>query len=426
MGRQQDGGMPRPASDSADTSDPAPDKHDSPTLRSHGDGRIGDPTENRHQDYSTDSIGLIGSDDLPVSVTDKYPEVDVLLATVAGASDPIAWRVSIKSNPHLMMVGLPGMGKTTCLINICWRLQDANIAPIVFSYHEDIDEKLGSKLAHIDFVDYNGLGFNPRRVDAHRPTAHVDVAGTLRDIFGSIFPDLGDLQLEELRQAIKQSFDDLGWGAPLEGAKVPPLPLFRAFLDILSAKAKPNAGLLARLRELSDYGFFDSTGNRSSLLFERRPTIVRIHATQNEMLQNAFSSFILYSLYKDMFRRGVQKEITHAIVFDEAHRAARLKLIPQFAKECRKFGLSLVLASQEAKDFAPALFSAISTYLVLRVTEPDARTLARMTAATADEKRVADQMKALPRYRGVFLGEGRSRLGRLRLLYWVKIDRFGW
>jgi DNA phosphorothioation-dependent restriction protein DptH len=97
------------------------------------------------------------------------------------------------------------MGKTTCLINICKQLQSANIAPIVFSYHDDIDEKLGSALGQLDFVDYNGLGFNPLRIDAPRPTAHVDVAGMLRDIFGSIFPDLGDLQLEELRQAIKAS-----------------------------------------------------------------------------------------------------------------------------------------------------------------------------------------------------------------------------
>jgi DNA helicase HerA-like ATPase len=40
------------------------------------------------------------------------------------------------------------------------------------------------------------------------------------------------------------------------------------------------------------------------------------------------------------------------VVFDEAHRAARLRLIPTMAKEHRKYGFSLVLASQEAKDFA--------------------------------------------------------------------------
>ena len=93
-----------------------------------------------------------------------------------------------------------------------------------------------------------------------------------------------------------------------------------------------------------------------------------------------------------MFRRGVQGQLTHAVVFDEAHRAARLKLIPRFAKECRKFGLALALASQGAKDFDPALFEAVGSYLVLRVTEGDARALARNTGATADQQRTADRL----------------------------------
>ncbi|MCM8595028.1 hypothetical protein [Accumulibacter sp.] len=57
-----------------------------------------------------------------------------------------------------------------------------------------------------------------------------------------------------------------------------------------------------------------------------------------------------------MFRRGTQARITHAVVFDEAHRAARLKLLPTMAKECRKHGLSFVVASQGAKDFDSSLF----------------------------------------------------------------------
>lgn len=52
-----------------------------------------------------------------------------------------------------------------------------------------------------------------------------------------------------------------------------------------------------------------------------------------------------------MFRRGIQDRITHAVIFDEAHRAAGLKVIPTMAKECRKYGISLIVASQEARDF---------------------------------------------------------------------------
>lgn len=332
-----------------------------------------------------------------------------MLGAAADGNDEVSWRVSIRANPHLMIVGLPGMGKTTCLINICRQLADAGVAPIVFSYHDDIDAKLDQSLGDLKFVDYDGLGFNPLRVDAPQPTAYVDVAGTLRDIFASIFPDLGDLQLEELRQAIKQSYTDLGWGDRATGPVQRPIPQFGAFLNILTSKPKPNPGLLARLRELADYGFFDNPGDGASLLDEARPTVVRIHGSTNGMLQNAFASFVLYSLYKDMFRRGVQPRLTHAVIFDEAHRAARLKLIPQLGKECRKYGLALALASQEARDFDSSLFAAVGSYLSLRVSEADARTLAGMTGSTLEERRTADRLKALEKYTALFFGEGRPR-----------------
>lgn len=327
--------------------------------------------------------------------------INIVLGTTPSGT-VVEWRVSIRSNPHLMMVGLPGMGKTTALINICRQLAEAGVAPIVFSYHEDIDAKLSQTFGALNTTDFNGLGFNPLRVDNEGAIAHIDVVGTLRDIFASIFPDLGDIQLEELRQALKQSYDDLGWGIRQRESSEPDTPPFRAFLDILKAKRKPNLNLLARMQELADYGFFDAAGSAGSLLDHNGPTLVRIHSTTNGMLQDAFSSFVLYSLYKDMFRRGVRDRLTHAIVFDEAHRAAKLKLIPRFAKECRKFGLALTLASQGAKDFDSALYEAVGSYLVLRVTEADARTLARNTGPTADQQRTTDRLKNLVPYTGIF------------------------
>jgi DNA helicase HerA-like ATPase len=137
--------------------------------------------------------------------------------------------------------------------------------------------------------------------------------------------------------------------------------------------------------------------------------VVRIHGTQNEHLQKAFSSLIFYGLYKDMFRRGLQDRITHAVVFDEAHRAARLQLIPTMAKECRKYGISLVLASQEAKDFHSSLFSAVANYLILRLTDADARTLARNVTSSDQEKLFADRIKQLPRFRAFYCSESQKR-----------------
>ncbi len=313
-----------------------------------------------------------------------------------------------------MVVGLPGMGKTTALINICKQLTAAGIAPdCLLLPRRHRREAYRHAIGPMRTVDFDGLGFNPLRVDAPGATAHIDVAGTLRDIFASIFPDLGEIQLEELRAAIRQSYEDLGWGKR-DGERPQP-PAFRTFLEILRSRAKPNQNLLARLQELDDYGFFESGLADAGLLADSRPTLVRVHLSTNDILQRAFAGFVLYNVYKDMFRRGVQQSLTHAIIFDEAHRAAKLRLIPRLAKECRKFGLSLALASQGVRDFDPALFEAIASYLVLRVTESDARTLARNTGPATVQQRTADRLKALEPYHAMFFSTTSNRATTLRL-----------
>lgn len=352
--------------------------------------------------------------DVAIAVVEHAPSdaVDIRLGESL-TQLPVDWTVSIRGNPHMMMVGLPGMGKTTALINISKQLTAAGMAPVIFSYHDDIDEKLSDAIGPMRTIDFDGLGFNPLRVDASGPMAYIDVAGTLRDIFASIFPDLGEIQLEELRGAIKQSYDDLGWSE--RGSERPEFPRFRTFLDILKSRPKPNQNLLARLQELDDYGFFDSNDGAPGILVDGKPTLIRVHLSTNEIVQRAFSSFVLYSIYKDMFRRGVQQRLTHAVIFDEAHRAAKLKLIPRLAKECRKYGIALALASQGVRDFDGALFEAVANYLVLRVTEADARTLARNTGPTVEQQRTTDRLKALEPYHAMFFSSASPKPISLRL-----------
>jgi DNA helicase HerA-like ATPase len=327
--------------------------------------------------------------------------------------EQVRWPLTIRGNPHLLIAGLPGMGKTTSLLSLCKQMIGAGIRPIVFSYHEDIDLKLLETIGNVKFVDFDGLAFNPLRVidrDASRP--HLDIAGSLRDIFQAIFPELGDIQAERLRRAIKESFTEKGWDdASVCGPNLEE-PAFDRFLEILRSDPKPDRGLrtlLSRLDELDDYGFFRVAETGSSLWDNSEATIIRIHGTQNDNLQRAFAALVLYSLYKDMFRRGLQDRITHAVIFDEAHRAAGLKLIPTMAKECRKYGISLVLASQEAKDFNTSLFSTVANYLILRLTETDAKALIRNVASSQQERLLVDRIKQMDRFRALYFSEGRVR-----------------
>jgi hypothetical protein len=328
----------------------------------------------------------------------------------------VHWEVKIEQNPHLMLVGQPGTGKTTALVNICRQLGIHGIAPVVFSYHDDIDEKLEDCLPGVTFADARNLGFNPMQVPEGRNLTHIDCAGQLRDIFHAIFPDLGDLQLGALYSAFKGAYEACGWTR--EGARGS-TPRFRHFLEILRAIERPDRGtqtLLLRLTELDDRGFFDSDSPQPGYLDAPHPVVLQLHTTPSAATQTAFASFAFYRIYQDMFRRGRPEAITHAIVFDEAHRAAKLKLIPTMAKECRKFGLSLILASQEASDFAPELFAAVDSTLVLRVTDDSARCIARNKVTTADQRALADRMKQLPNYEALAFGSQFGFVGQyLRL-----------
>ena len=84
-------------------------------------------------------------------------------------------------------------------------------------------------------------------------------------------------------------------------------------------------------------------------------------------------------------------------------------MIPTMAKECRKFGISLVLASQEARDFDASLFSTVANYLVLRLTEADAKALVRNVATARQERGLIDKIKQMARFRALYFCEGRQR-----------------
>ena len=345
----------------------------------------------------------------------RVPAIRLGTNTLTNAD--VDWRVGIDGNPHLLIAGLPGMGKTTCLVNLCKQMVAANIQPLVFSYHQDIDGRLEESIGAVRFVDFDGLGFNPLRViDRSSRMAHLDVAGAVRDIFTAIYPELGDIQADRVRKAIKESFEEAGWAS---GEAPASEPTFNRFVEILRADPNPDRGLrtlLARLGELDDYGFFQiGDESQGSLWDGERPTVIRIHTTQNNNLQQAFAYLVFYGLYKDMFRRGIQERITHALIFDEAHRATRLKLVPTMAKECRKYGISLVLASQEARDFDVSVFSAIANYLVLRSTDTDAKFLVRNVSNSRQERTLIDRIKQMDRFKALYFGEGRSRPSHVTL-----------
>ena len=94
---------------------------------------------------------------------------------------------------------------------------------------------------------------------------------------------------------------------------------------------------------------------------------------------------MFYGLYKDMFRRGIQDRA----LIDEAHKAA---------------------------SGPESLFSAIANYLVLRLTEADAKALVRNVATARQERTLIDRIKQMDRFRALYFCEGKHRASSVNLL----------
>jgi hypothetical protein len=85
-----------------------------------------------------------------------------------------------------------------------WLIASVNVTSLMLALATRLRRDIAVRAA-VKFIDFQGLGFNPLQVRESR-MAYLDVAGTLRDIFATIFPEIGDIQAERIRKAIKDSF----------------------------------------------------------------------------------------------------------------------------------------------------------------------------------------------------------------------------
>ncbi len=84
--------------------------------------------------------------------------------------------------------------------------------------------------------------------------------------------------------------------------------------------------------------------------------------------------------------RGLQRPVTRAPIFHEAQRAGGLKLVPGVDEGCRKYGTSLVLASEEARHFDVSVLPAAQDGPVPGSTDTGARHVVRDAAPSKREK----------------------------------------
>jgi hypothetical protein len=301
--------------------------------------------------------------------------VAVVLGKDASGKD-VSWGVSTKGSPHAFIVGIPGQGKSVTTRRIINSFSYQGLPSIVFDFHGDMAAAPPEGAIVLDVAE-TGLPFSPFELrDRGRGKGTVNAAALqVAEIVGYVC-DLGEIQTNHVYKGVKSSYEALGWTDDQDGSRLPTVAEFADAVEAVEQGAK-GRNARDRLSPLTDFGLFRDDGIE---LFDPTASgqglVVDVSGMALEKVQIAATAFILRKIYRNMFQWQPDQGMRLAVVLDEAHRLAKDRTLPKLMKEGRKYGISVVVASQGLSDFKREVVLNAGTKIVFRTNFPDSKTVA--------------------------------------------------
>ena len=329
------------------------------------------------------------SRDLAATVSQSEPGAVALGEDIRNGKT-VLWEPNAAANPHVLILGESGFGKTYSATRLIVELARIGLPSIVFDYgqgfsvHQDLQLRGAVRIVEIE-LSRHGIGLNPLTiypVDLHGPST---VAQRVADTFVRVYPKLGVQQHAVIRRAVLEVFSDAGIVASERRTWTLPIPPFRDLEQKLAAlgtdsdpgtrRAAASAG--PHVSTLFFFDTFRKTGHSLSwvdLLTENHQIWILQLGGLEPSVERAVTEFLLWGLirYFEVLGPG---PLRCFVVLDEAHKLAFGPGSPveKILREGRKFGLGVILASQQPEDFSSVAFGNTATKLVFQVGDQSGR-----------------------------------------------------
>ncbi len=331
--------------------------------------------------------------EVPEETTNKTGDTGILEVLLGRRSDngqPVLWapsKVTPKrlTNQHILIVGKSGSGKTQTIYALVYELWRNGIPSLLLDFHGEYCDSNSAqfreavKATVLDAA--HGIPINPLTVPPDpltwEPSDYRNVVYQVTESLADIF-SLGDIQKRTLKRAVESTYTSAGFTRnPLTWARKAPAfgEVWQKLLEIEQEERGKAQNLVARVEPLFEAEVF--TGDRET--FEDamgRVTIVRLSSLANKELRTAISRFFLQKVYEHMLSMGPAEKQRLFCVLDEAHKLSHDPTITDLIKEARKYGVGLVLSSQETKDFDRSIFANTGTLIALQLEVEDAKVMA--------------------------------------------------
>lgn len=308
-------------------------------------------------------------------------------------------------NPHMMITGETGSGKTQATKAILAEMRPFEIPALILDFKDDYSELAFAETEGLNVYDPNdqSLPFNPLapavdpRSGRVNPTHHVH---QLTDIVKRIYR-LGDQQAYRLREAMKAAYEAAGIPArafiPEAGQSY---PSFESVQDQLR-EDKDNQALLGRMSPIFDLGLFSSGAQVNDFAtVAEQGTVIRLAQLPGDEVKNSVAEFFLMALYNYLIRQPQSHRLGRMAVLDEAWRLVESPFLPPLMREGRAFGLGVIIASQFPTDLPTAVAGSTATKLYFSQTNVEQireiqRTILGKTSGS-DADHLASIMRGLP------------------------------
>jgi DNA phosphorothioation-dependent restriction protein DptH len=225
-----------------------------------------------------------------------------------------------------------------------------------------------------DGVDINPLQIFPS--DLHGP---VNVAQRVADTFARVYKRMGVQQHAVIRQAVLDVMADAditlnspdSWTSDLPAFANVQAKLQSYASDFLNPQSRFAASAASHISTVFVFNTFRQNGEKLAwpdlLRPDNRAVIIQLKGLEHS-LERAVTEFLLWNLIGFIEALG-PGPLRCFVILDEAHKLSFNPGSPveKLLREGRKFGLGLILASQQPEDFSPVAFANTATKIVFQV-----------------------------------------------------------
>jgi DNA phosphorothioation-dependent restriction protein DptH len=309
---------------------------------------------------------------------------------------PLHWDPVNSVNPHVLIAGESGYGKTYSISCLVAELSQRGIPSIIFDYGQGFtatssnESFLQTAKPNQLQAARNGIQVSPFEIfpsDLHGP---VNVAQRVADTLTRVYQGIGVQQHAVIRDAVIEVFEDAGIHKAIRNTWKKPLPRFGLLQqklheygeDLSNSDRKTPRTAASHISSLFVFDIFRKNGTpirwNDLLRSKSRPTIIQLLGIEQD-LQRAVTEFMIWNLIGFAESSGPDR-LRCFVVIDEAHRmvSGPGSAVDKLLREGRKFGIGVILASQQPEDFTAIAFSNTATKLMFQISDDKATVSKRL------------------------------------------------